>query len=181
MGTMSKHAWMKKAAALSILPITALGMTACNGTSGSEEGADVEDVVEDEDPIGEGADIEDVPGVPDPYDGVYDRTFYDTVNQFYGSEVTLSADLNEVIDPTSFTIAGTEDTTVEALLVVHPEGTLDPDISPGTTIEVTGPVMEAFDVATVEEELGVDLDDALYEDWVGESYVNATSIEAADS
>lgn len=176
METTCRHTWMKRAAVLSILPISALGMTACDGTSGSEEGADVEDVVQDEAPIEEDPDA-----AADPYEGLYDQTFYDSVNQFLGSEVTLSADLNEIIDPVSFTIAGTDDTTVEALLVVHPGGELDPDISPGSIMKVTGTVMEAFNVETVEERLGVDLDDALYEDWEGETYVNATSIEAADS
>lgn len=171
---MGKHTWMKRAAALSILPISALGVTACDGTSGSEEGADVEDVVEDEAPIEDNPDA-----AADPYEGVYDQTFYDTVNQFLGTEVTLSADVNEVIDPISFTIAGTDDTTVEALLVVRPQNGTAPDISPGSTVQVTGTVMEAFNVETVEEELGVDLDEALYEDWEGETYVQASTIDTS--
>lgn len=182
MGTMSKHAWMKKAATLSILPVTALGITACNGTAGSEEGADVEDVVEGEEVINESAVAEEADAAAEPYDGAYDATFYDEVNTYVGEEVTLSADVNEVIDATSFTIAGTDDTTVDALLVVHPEDA--PDVTNDLTISVTGTVMEVFDLATVEEEMGVDLDDALYEDWDGEPYLEATSIDtsvAADS
>lgn len=182
MGTMSKHTWMKKAAALSILPITAFGVTGCDGTSGSEQGADVEDVVEEDEAINEEAVAEEADPAAEPYDGAYDATFYDEMNTYVGDEVTLSADVNEVIDATSFTIAGTDDTTVEALLIVHPEDA--PEVSPELTVSVTGTVMEAFDLAAVEEEMGVDLDDALYEDWDGEPYVEANSIDtsvAADS
>lgn len=34
-------------------------------------------------------------------------------------QVTVSADVNEILIPMSLTIAGTNDTTVEALLVLH--------------------------------------------------------------
>lgn len=174
MGTMTKSTWMKKAAALALAPAAVLSVAACSDTSGSEQGADVEDVVEEpaaDDVAAEG-----------PYDGPYDAGFYGEMDSYVGEEVTLSADVNEVIDPTAFTIAGTDDTTVDELLIVHPENL--PEVSPELTVAVTGEVREAFDLVTVEEDLGVDLDDALYEDWDGEPYVHATEIDdsvAADS
>lgn len=175
MGTMTKTQWMKKAAALAIAPAAILSVAACGDTAGSEQGADVEDVAEEEpaadDAAAEGA-----------YDGPYDAGFYGEMDSYVGEEVTLSANVNEVISPTAFTIAGTDDTTVDELLVVHPENL--PEVSPDLTVGVTGTVMEAFDLVTVEEDLGVDLDDAFYEDWDGEPYLNATSIDdsvASDS
>ncbi|WP_159617248.1 hypothetical protein [Arthrobacter zhaoguopingii] len=170
MGTMTKNRWMKRAAAMSLLPMTALGVVGCS-TSGTEEGADVEDVVDEE------VDAGDPAAETGPYDGVYDSAFYDEMDSYVGEEVTLSADVNEVMSPMSFTIAGTDDTTVEALLVVHDKEM--PEVKPELTVSVTGIVHEAFDLPTVEEEMGIDLDDEAFEDWDGEPYVEATSVDTS--
>ncbi|MHA7284300.1 hypothetical protein [Arthrobacter sp. TMS2-4] len=171
MGTMTKSTWIKKAAALAIAPAAVLSVAACSDTAGSEQGADVEDVneaepSEEDEQVGEG---------DDAYIGSYDQSWFDDRDSYIGEEVTLSADVNEVIDPTAFTIAGTDDTTVDELLIVHPEDL--PEVSTEATVVVTGTVKEGFYVVTVEDELGVDLDDALYEDWDGEPYVHATEID----
>ncbi|WP_422391886.1 hypothetical protein [Arthrobacter sp. N1] len=163
------HLWKKRLAALSIAPMAAFGLVGCNSTSGTEEGADVEDIVEEE-PVVDEADT-------GPYDGVYDQGFYDDVDTYVGEEVTVSADVNEILTPMSFTIAGTDDTTVDALLVLH--DTELPEVTPGLTVGVTGTVQEAFDLPTVEEEMGVDLDDAAFEDWDGEPYIEATSVDTS--
>lgn len=170
----TRNIWFRKMAVAGILPFAAVGLVGCNSTSGTEEGADVEDVVEEEAPAEE-APAEDM--AAGPYDGVYDQTFYDEMDSYVGEEVILSADVNEIISPTSFTIAGTDDTTVEALLVVSAEEMSE--VTPGLTVEVTGIVQEAFDLPTVEEELGIDLDDAAFEDWDGEPYVEATAIDTS--
>ncbi|KQO02140.1 hypothetical protein ASF21_16070 [Arthrobacter sp. Leaf234] len=149
--------------------MAAFGLVGCNSTSGTEEGADVEDIVEEE-PVVDEADA-------GPYDGVYDQGFYDDVDTYVGEEVTVSADVNEILSPMSFTIAGTDDTTVDALLVLH--DTELPEVTAGLTVGVTGTVQEAFDLPTVEEEMGVDLDDAAFEDWDGEPYIEATSVDTS--
>ena len=109
----------RKLAMAGILPIAALSLAGCNSTSGTEEGADVEDVVEEEDAV----DAE-----SGPYDGVYDTDFYEAYDSYVGEEVTLSADVNEIVSEKSFTIAGTDDTTVEALLVIA-EGEMEEGLS----------------------------------------------------
>ena len=177
---MTKNLWMKRAAALSIVPVAALGLVGCNSTSGTEDGADVEDIVEEEPAAEEAVAEESVagdPAVAGPYNGVYDQTFYDEMDSYVGEEVTVSADVNEILTPMSFTIAGTDDTTVEALLVLHDMEL--PEVTAGLTVGVTGTVQEAFDLPTVEEEMGVDLDDAAFEDWDGEPYIEATSVDTS--
>ena len=171
MGTTSagSHLWKKRLAALSIAPMAVVGLVGCNSTSGTETGADVEDIVEEE-PVVEDSDA-------GPYDGVYDQGFYDDVDTYVGEEVTVSADVNEILTPMSFTIAGTDDTTVDALLILH--DTELPEVTPGLTVGVTGTVQKAFDLPTVEEEMGVDLDDAAFEDWDGEPYIEATSVDTS--
>lgn len=158
-----------RALAAGVMAVAALGLTACGedeDTAGTETGASVEDVQE-------GAD-EDAAG---PYDGVYDSSFYDDVESYDGETVTLSADVNEVLTPTSFTIAGTDDTEVEELLVVSADASND--LAADLTVEVTGMVHDAFDLTTAEEDLGTDLDDALYEDWDGEPFVEATLVDTS--
>lgn len=177
MTTEHKHTWLRRTAVASILPFAALGLTGCD-TSGTEEGADVEDVVEEDADAGAAVEEETV----EPYDGLYDQAFYDEKDTYIGEEVILSADVNEIVSPSSFTIAGTDDTTVEPLLVVSAEEMSE--VEPGLTVEVTGIVHEAFDLPTVEEEMDLELEDETFEDWDGQSYVEATNVDtsvAADS
>jgi hypothetical protein len=153
-----------RAAVAVVAATAALGLTACSDTAGSEEGADVADVVEEE-PL-------------DDFDGPYDSDFADDIDDYEGTKVTLSADVNEVITPDAFTIAGTDDTTVEALLVVGAEQ--DDELAPETTVEVTGTVHDSFVLADVEEELGDLGDDALFADWEEEPYVVADDVEVLE-
>ena len=96
---------------------------------------------------------------------------------YEGQEVRVSADVDEVLDPTAFTIAGTDDTSVDPLLVVGAEesNNLEPDL----TVAVEGTVRLAFDLTEAEEELGTDLDDALLEGWAGRPYLVAESIDTS--
>ena len=171
--TLSSTPRTARAAVAAVAALSALGLSACGGdTAGTEAGADVEDVVEEEP-------LEEEPAAAGPYDGVYDSAFYDEVDSYVGEEVVLSADVNEVITPESFTIAGTDDTSVEALLVVGATG--DTELAPETTVGVTGTVMESFVVTDVEDELGVDLDDALFTDWEQEPYVVAEDVAVLEN
>lgn len=175
MGTRTRNEWLKKAGALSILPMAALGLSACSGdTAGPEESTSVEDVVEEDDAA---ADDVDVDSAVDPYVGTYDSTFYDDYDSFVGESVTVSAEVNEIISPNAFTIAGTDDTTVDELLIVH---NLDAgEVEQGLTVAVTGFVEESFDVASTEEELDIDLDDALFTDWEEERFIDATELDTS--
>lgn len=165
---------VRTTAAAGILAISALGLTACgDDTSGTETGADVEDIQE------EGVEEEGVEedAVVDPYVGLYDTAFYEDLDTYVGEEVTVSADVNEILSPMSFTIAGTEDTSVESLLIVSASEMND--LESGLAVEVTGTVHEAFDLPTVESEMDVDLDDELYSEWDGEPYIEATAVDTS--
>lgn len=171
--TLSSTPRTARAAVAALAALSAVGLSACGGdTAGTEAGADVEDVTAEEP-------AEEEPLEDGPYEGVYDTAFYDGVDGYVGEEVVLSADVNEVITPESFTIAGTDDTSVEALLVVGATG--DTQLAPETTVEVTGTVMESFVLTDVEDELGVDLDDALFTEWEQEPYVVAEDVEVLEN
>ncbi|WP_169079113.1 hypothetical protein [Microcella alkalica] len=160
-----------KVAATGSLALGALTLAGC-ATSGPEEGVDVEDVTEDQ-AVEE--DARDSEASTEPYDGRYDAEFVGDYDGYLGETVTLSADVDEIVSANAFTIAGTDDTTVEALLVVH-DGTMA-DIEEGLAVQVTGEVEEGFDVMTVEDDLGVELDDDAYADWEDDRFIRADSIE----
>ncbi|WP_157359113.1 hypothetical protein [Arthrobacter sp. Soil782] len=113
---------------------------------------------------------------PEPYDGDFDPNFYDSIETYAGEEVSLSAEVLDVLSPTSFTIISGDDPTANPLLVLN-EADAE-DVLPGMPVQVTGAVKEAFDPSTAEEDLGVNLDDALYEDWIGDFYLEVTAIDA---
>lgn len=174
--SMNRGTWFRKTAAAVVLPFAALGLAGCNSTSGSEQGADVEDVAE-ENVEEENVAADEPADVELAYDGVYDQAFYDDFDSYVGEKVTVSANVDEVVSNKSFTIAGTDDTSVEEVLVLH-EKKLS-EINEGLTVKVTGKVMESFDVPTVEEEMNVDLDDESFEDWDGEHYIKATNVDTS--
>lgn len=171
MGTMNKPLWMRKAATLSILPIAALGVAGCNEVEEADPAAvETEDIYIDD---GEESDDTLDSG---PFDEVFDQSFYDEINIYFGEQVTLAAEVNEALTPHAFALAGADGSVVDPLLVVHAEDLAT--LEPGTPVVLTGQVEEYFDVAAVEEELGVDLDDAQYAKWDNEPYLAASAVEA---
>lgn len=178
-----KIGWKTRAAVIGTAPLLALGLAGCS-TAGEETGADVEDVqeLEEEEPLEDDAAAEDdAADVADgPYDGPYDEAFYANIDEVHAGEtVTVSALVNEVISPEVFTIAGTDETTVDALPVLHgePMDTLES----GLDVRVTGVVMTGFDLVAIEDEMGIDLDDELFEEWDGQPYIDATGVDSTVS
>jgi hypothetical protein len=172
--------WMVRLGLPGALVFTALSLVGC-GTSGPESGVDVEDVQEAaDDPLGAEAPRSASPSVPGgPYEGLYDQKFVDELDSLEGRTVTVSADVNEVVAPEAFTIAGTEDTAVEPLLVIY-DGDLA-DLEPGEPVRVKGVVHTVLDLPYVEDDLGADLDDPLYAAWDQEPYIMAVNVDMTPS
>jgi hypothetical protein len=158
------------------LVFASLGLAGC-GTSGPESGVDVEDVQEAaDDPMGAEAPRSASPSVPGgPYEGLYDQKFVDELDSLEGQTVTVSADVNEVVAPEAFTIAGTDDTAVEPLLVIY-DGDLA-ELEAGEPVRVKGVVHTVLDLPYVEDDLGADLDGPLYAAWDQEPYIMAVDVE----
>lgn len=151
----------------------ALGLGACGTTAGDEDGTSVEDVNEAEQEVEAEADA----GAGDyAYDGVYDNTYLEQQDDLIGQEVTLSASVNEVLDDTSFTIAG-DGSDVDPLLVVGAASDTASMVQADQEVDVSGTVEQAFVLTEVESDLGVDLDDELYAEWEGQTYLSADSVD----
>lgn len=171
--------------AAGVFAVAGLGLAGCN-TEGPEEGTDVEDISEGEvaesspaaEELPEGDAAESSPANEElgaGYVGPYDQTFYDEADTFVGQEVTISAEVTETLSDDTFVIAGGAGTTVDPLLIVEAQEI--PSLDEGQVVELMGTVQQGFDVAAAEEQLGIELEDELYADYVGGPYLEATSGE----
>ena len=153
--------------AAGLLAMSTFGLVACSeDTAGSEEGVSVEDVQEGGEDGGASA-----------YDGAYDSDFETDVTSYEGETVTVSAEIDEILGDQAFTIAGTEDTDVEPLVVIHKDAM--ENLEAGTVVEVTGVVHKALDVPKVEDAIETDMDDVVLEDFEAEPYIEATNIDSS--
>lgn len=138
-------------------------------TAGPETGADVEDVAEDD------------TVVDDDEFGIYEDDELAELQQdtLVGQTVTVSADVNRILEPGK-SIAIGEDTVEGGLLVLMPPQLKDvPMLEAGTAVQVSGTVVD-FVVADIEADYDAfDLDDELYVDWEDENAIVARSISKA--
>lgn len=172
----SKKFLGRTAAAGILLPLGLLTISGCS--SEEDELPSLVETTEAAEPAEENSGSADSFG---DYTGVYDREFYDDVEFYVGEEVTVAAIVDEVVSPNLFTITDTtepnsggapvdiDEVVIEPLLIVH--GQAVPGLSPANPVGVVGVVREAFYLATVEEELGVDLDDEAFEQWEEQPYI----------
>ncbi|WP_162460026.1 hypothetical protein, partial [Kocuria sediminis] len=149
-----------------------LALAGC-GTEGPETGTDVEDVTDGEvveSPTTSTDGATETDGAF-AYEGEYNQDFYDQSTTYVGQQVTLSAEVSETLSPDAFAIAGA----VDPLLIIEEQEI--PSLDEGQVVQVTGTVQEGFNVTTVEEDLGIDLDDAVFADYEGDPYIQATRAE----
>ena len=164
-----------------------LALGACeSGTEGPEEGASVGDLQDDFTALQEDfgaledrvADLEGTvaDGMTDGVEAanpVVDERLFAEPETFVGQQVTVSAEVDSVIDTHSFTLDGPQ----SPLLVVNATGSGDSElVEDGAVVSVTGTVHESFSVTDVENEFGLELDDGLYTNFEGQNYVAADSV-----
>ncbi len=145
--------------------ILALGvLSACDTEgAGEEQGADVEDVTEEGVEDQEALDDE----VGDEAAGIIDDP-----ESFVGEQVTVSGEVNKVVGNNAFRIGG-KDLGGEPLLVVSSKRS---NVSQDELVEVTGTVRE-FDLAELENDFGVDLDDDAFTRFEGEHVIVADNVD----
>lgn len=133
-----------------------LGVLAgCGGdTAGPETGVSVGEIQNDQEP---------------------DEAADNDVRSFVGQNVTVSAEVTEIITAGAFTIGGGGFFGGESLLVIHPPGL--PEAQEGDPVQVTGTVRQAFELPAVEQEFGFDFNDELFVDYDAEPYIAATAVD----
>lgn len=162
--------WLTRISVAGALSITALALSGCStDTAGPETGVDVEDVHEGAE--GEPQDGEGTLGL----ERDYDDEFFAEIESLDGQEVTVSAKIDTIVNDQALTIAGTDDTTVDPLLIIH--GTGQPELEEGEAVVVTGEVHYVFNLPVVEESMGLDLNDDDLGEWDLQPYIAADTID----
>ncbi|WP_258805068.1 hypothetical protein [Pseudarthrobacter sp. NS4] len=64
---------------------------------------------------------------------------------------------------------------MDPLLILHKADVAGAE--PAERVNVTGIVYRGFDAAEVEKETGIDLDEALHQQWEGDSYIVASGVK----
>lgn len=161
-----------RTAAAALAAVAGLGLAGCS-TEGPETGTDVEDISEGE-VLESSPAPADGPTAEDAFVGDYDQAFSDERETYVGQQVTLSAEVSDVISDDALVIAGTAENTVDPLLVLYDMDQVD--VEEGQVVEVTGTVQQAFDPSTLDDQAQEDLTDEVYQDHDQQAYVEATDV-----
>lgn len=94
------------------------------------------------------------------------------VQSFEGQQVTVTADVVQIIGPHAFAIAHQSGT---QLLVVHREPA--PNLTVNTPVRVTGTARPSFNVPAAQQFAGVDFKDDWFGAFDGEPYIVASNID----
>jgi hypothetical protein len=110
------------------------------------------------------------------YTGPYNAKFRDWVNDNDDSTVTVTGNVEKVINDNAFTLAGEGNT--EDLLVVGADTVSG--LKSGSSVTVTGNVHKAFNLPVVEDDIKVNFeDDAVFQGFDRDPYVEATAVDTA--
>jgi hypothetical protein len=162
----------RTAAAVTAVAAAALVLSACGGPATPPPGAPVEALLDPESiPTG-------------PYTGPYDPAFAENLEHYAEQGVTLSAQVETIINPVAFTITTPEDTgedtadsgTVAPLLIMDFDDP-SPTLRPGDRVEITGTVHAAYNVPDIEENLGAPPGPDVLAAYDGRPFLNATSVQ----
>ena len=151
-------------AAAALLAVAGLALTGC-ATEEDEVGAEIEDPG--------GAPLE-PPEATEPYVGDYDAAFTETVLDYADQEVSLIGEVDTVVSPVAFTLTAPDDSPIEPLLIIHdPIGN---GLTEGAAVEVTGLLREAYNVPSVEENLGGPPGEEVLAHYDGEPFVGEATV-----
>lgn len=112
------------------------------------------------------------------FDGLYEESegqnviVADSIDTLTGEEVTVAGEVSEIISDVAFRLAGVG---WDVLILDSGQAAAEE----GEAVQVTGTVRR-FEIVTIEEEFGTDLDDELYTDFEGQLVLVADSIEPTD-
>ncbi|CCG04133.1 hypothetical protein [Blastococcus saxobsidens] len=154
-----------------VMALAGAGLSACGG-------------MDDDNPLAPYApaelpDIRGAEDIDDAYSGLLDPAFREDLDAYEDIEVTLLADVAEVISPRVFTVTSPDGSELEPVLVVATADAGDVDPQAGQSLLIAATPVGDFDAGTVSEDLGMSLDEQQLEEWEDEIYLVATILEPA--
>lgn len=156
--------------ALAAVLVLAGVLSGCAGTDDDALAPDLE------------AEVPDIRGpedLDDPYVGYLDAAFREDLDAYSGQEVTLVADVVEVVSERVFTVGSPGDDEVEPVLVLATADAGDTGPRPGESLVLAATPVQDLDVAAAVEDLGLEVDPGQLEDRDGETYLLTTILEPA--
>lgn len=157
---------VRRAAAVATAVLIALPVSACNQDDGA---VDTDDAVEATDD-----DTTEREAGADPESLSFDEVSDDLAARA-GEEVTVTAQVDDVVTDQVFTVTSLDGITLEPIVVVGAE--TEEVVEADTAIRVTGVVADTFVLTDVEDTVGIQLDDEILGDFEDRPYLEATHIE----
>jgi hypothetical protein len=115
----------------------------------------------------------------DPYIGVLDADFYEDLPAYDGQEVTLLAEVAQVLSPRTFTVTAPGEAQVGEVLVVATSDAGDVEPEAGSQVYVAATPVDSFEAGVVVEELGLEVDAAELEEWDEQTFLVAEALQPA--
>ncbi len=163
---------LARPALAAVLALTGAGLSACSGT-------------DEDNPLAPHLEAEAVPDLrgpedpDDPYQGLLDAAFREDLEAYAREEVTVLADVAEVVSPRVFTISAPDGSEVDPVLVVTTAAAGDVDPQEGQSLVLAAVPVRDLQAAVVVDELDLDIDEGQLEDWDGDTFLVATIVEPA--
>jgi poly-beta-hydroxyalkanoate depolymerase len=118
-------------------------------------------------------DVRGAEDLDDPYSGVLDAAFHEDLEAYANQEVTLLADVAEVVSPRVFTVTSPDDPEVRPVLVVATEDAEDVDPQAGASLLLAATPVDSFEAEVVVDELALDVQPEQLEEWEEQTFLDA--------
>ncbi|WNV73640.1 hypothetical protein [Geodermatophilus sp. DSM 44513] len=115
----------------------------------------------------------------DPHTGALDAGFHEDLPAYDGIEVTLLAEVVEVVSPRVFTVSSPDGGEVGPVLVVATEEAGDVEPQPGTPLVVAATPDVSLEARAVAEELALDVGPEQLAEWDGQPFLPAEVLAPA--
>ena len=128
------------------------------------------------------AEIPDIRGdedLDDPYVGLLDARFVEDLPAYAEQEVTVLAEVEEVLSARTFSVTTPGGSDVEPVLVVTAEEAADVQPRTGDELVIAATPVDEFEAEVVAEELDLAVDPELLEEWEDQAFLLATILEPA--
>ena len=153
-----------------VLALAGAGLSGCAEAEAEATAPDLESRIPDL--RGEG-------DLDDAYSGVLDADLYEDLSAYAGQEVTLLAEVAEVVSPRAFTVTAPDDAEVGQVLVVATSDAGDTEPEAGSQVLVAATPVDSFEAGVVVEELELEVDAAELAEWDEQTFLVAEVLQPA--
>ncbi len=163
--------WLTGPALAAVLSLTGMALAGC--------GEDLDDQATAPQLETEVPDIRAGDDTDDVYRGLLDERFVEDLPAYEDQEVTVLAEVAEVLSPRTFSVTSAEGADVEPVLVMTVDAAAALEPEAGDELVVAATPSGDLDPEAIVDELGLDIEAGQLEDWEDEPYLVASIVEPA--